>query len=48
LVVNFRMVMGHLWHGTDRGKTKYSWKDLSHYNWVHHKSYINCYSLMHQ
>jgi hypothetical protein len=33
--------MEHRWNGIDRGKQKYSGKNLSQYHFVHHKSHMN-------
>jgi hypothetical protein len=37
----FFQVMEHRWNETDRGKSKYSGKNLSQFNFVHHKSYMD-------
>jgi hypothetical protein len=33
--------MEHRWYGIDRGKPKYSQKNLSQYHFVHHKSNVD-------
>jgi hypothetical protein len=34
-------VMEHRWNEIDRGKPKYSGKNLSQYHFVHHKSHMD-------
>jgi hypothetical protein len=33
--------MEHRWNEIDRGKPKYSGKNLSEYHFVHHKSHVD-------
>jgi hypothetical protein len=35
------IVIEHRWNGTDRGKLKYSRKNLSQCHFVHHKSHMD-------
>jgi hypothetical protein len=41
LVFSFFLLMEHRWNEIDRGKPKYSGKNLSQYHFVHHKSYMD-------
>jgi hypothetical protein len=38
IVLSFFLVMEHRWNDIDRGKPKYSGKNLSQCHFVHHKS----------
>jgi hypothetical protein len=38
---SFFQVMEHRWNEIDRGKPKYSEKNLSQCNFVHHKSHMD-------
>jgi hypothetical protein len=38
---SFFQVMGHRWNEIDRGKAKYSGKNLSQCHLVHHKSHMD-------
>jgi hypothetical protein len=37
----FLQVMEHRWNEIDRGKPKYSGKNLSQYHFFHHKSHLD-------
>jgi hypothetical protein len=37
--------MEHLWNETDRGKSKYSGKNLTQYHFVHHKSHMDWHGI---
>jgi hypothetical protein len=39
--VSLFQVMEHRWSETDRGKPKYSRKNLSHCHFAHHKSHMD-------
>jgi hypothetical protein len=38
---SFFLAMEHRWNETDRGKPKYSGKNMSHCHFVHHKSHVD-------
>jgi hypothetical protein len=42
---SFFHVMEHRWNETDMGNPKYSWKNLSHCHFVHHKSYTDWFGM---
>ena len=41
IVLSFFLVMEHWWNEIDRGKPKYSGKNLSQCHSVHHKSHMD-------
>jgi hypothetical protein len=40
IIFSFFLVVEHQWHEIDRGKPKYSEKNLSQFHFDHHKSHI--------